>query len=110
MAFPQDGYYRAAEGVASLNRALDMGVDIVGGIPHFERTMDDGRLSVEALCRIAADRGLPVDMHCDETDDPLSAPCRDAGRGNRAVRVAGPGGGVASDLDAFDGQLLCLAS
>lgn len=72
VAFPQDGYYRAADGVASLNRALDMGVDIVGGIPHFERTMDEGRKSVEALCRIAADRGLPVDMHCDETDDPMS--------------------------------------
>lgn len=72
VAFPQDGYYRAEHGVKSLERALDMGVDIVGGIPHFERTMEDGRLSVQALCRIAADRGLPVDMHCDETDDPLS--------------------------------------
>ncbi|MFS8114215.1 amidohydrolase family protein [Rhizobium jaguaris] len=72
VAFPQDGYYRAKDGVTSLTRALDMGVDIVGGIPHFERTMDEGRASVEALCRIAADRGLPVDMHCDETDDPMS--------------------------------------
>ncbi|KXF75826.1 cytosine deaminase [Paramesorhizobium deserti] len=72
VAFPQDGYFRAPEGAASLERALDMGIDIVGGIPHFERTMDEGRRSVEALCRIAADRGLPVDMHCDETDDPLS--------------------------------------
>jgi cytosine deaminase len=72
VAFPQDGYYSAEHGVASLTRALDMGVDIVGGIPHFERTMEAGRASVEALCRLAADRGLPVDMHCDETDDPLS--------------------------------------
>ncbi|MBB2971638.1 amidohydrolase family protein [Mesorhizobium sp. RMAD-H1] len=72
VAFPQDGYYRAPGGAASLERALDMGIDIVGGIPHFERTMEEGRRSVEALCRIAADRGLPVDMHCDETDDPLS--------------------------------------
>ncbi|MBB4188587.1 cytosine deaminase [Sinorhizobium terangae] len=72
VAFPQDGYYRAADGVRSLERALDMGVGIVGGIPHFERTMEDGARSVEALCRIAADRGLPVDMHCDETDDPMS--------------------------------------
>ncbi|MCW1917308.1 amidohydrolase family protein [Rhodobacter sp. KR11] len=72
VAFPQDGYYRAPEGAASLTRALDMGVDIVGGIPHFERTMEEGRASVQALCRIAADRGLPVDMHCDETDDPMS--------------------------------------
>lgn len=72
VAFPQDGYFRNAEGATALERALDMGVEIVGGIPHFERTMEDGRLSVEALCKIAADRGLPVDMHCDETDDPMS--------------------------------------
>lgn len=72
VAFPQDGYYRSPGAVAALNRALDMGVDIVGGIPHFERTMAEGAASVEALCRIAAERGLPVDMHCDETDDPLS--------------------------------------
>ncbi len=72
VAFPQDGVFRAKDGLDSLIRALDMGVDIVGGIPHFERTMEDGRLSVETLCRLAADRGLPVDMHCDETDDPLS--------------------------------------
>ncbi|MBX5223959.1 amidohydrolase family protein [Rhizobium sp. NLR8a] len=72
VAFPQDGYYRSPAAIDALNRALDMGVDIVGGIPHFERTMGEGTASVEALCRIAADRGLPVDMHCDETDDPLS--------------------------------------
>ncbi|MEB3044814.1 amidohydrolase family protein [Rhizobium mulingense] len=72
VAFPQDGYYRSPGAIDALNRALDMGVDIVGGIPHFERTMDDGTASVEALCRIAAERCLPVDMHCDETDDPLS--------------------------------------
>ncbi|QLF71744.1 amidohydrolase family protein (plasmid) [Peteryoungia desertarenae] len=72
VAFPQDGYFRARDGARSLARALDMGLDIVGGIPHFERTMDEGRLSLEALCRIAADRGLPVDIHCDETDDPMS--------------------------------------
>jgi len=72
VAFPQDGYYRAAEGEKSLEHALDMGLDIVGGIPHFERTMEDGRRSLEALCRIAAERGLPVDIHCDETDDPMS--------------------------------------
>ncbi|MBY5399030.1 amidohydrolase family protein [Rhizobium leguminosarum] len=72
VAFPQDGYYRSPGAIDTLNRALDMGVDIVGGIPHFERTMGEGTASVEALCRIAADRGLPVDIHCDETDDPLS--------------------------------------
>ena len=72
VAFPQDGYYRCAEAEDALARALDMGVDVVGGIPHFERTMEEGRASVAALCRLAAERGLRVDMHCDETDDPLS--------------------------------------
>ena len=72
VAFPQDGYLRSPEAAGALERALDMGVEVVGGIPHFERTMEAGRASVEALCRIAAERGLRVDMHCDETDDPLS--------------------------------------
>ena len=72
VAFPQDGYFRAPDAVDALGRALDMGVDMVGGIPHFERTMADGAASVSALCRIAADRGLRIDMHCDETDDPTS--------------------------------------
>jgi cytosine deaminase len=72
VAFPQDGYFRSPGAVENLERALDRGVDIVGGIPHFERTMADGAASVRALCEIAEKRGLRVDMHCDETDDPLS--------------------------------------
>lgn len=72
VAFPQDGYFRDPTAKANTLRALDMGVDVVGGIPHFERTMEDGRRSVTELCEIAAARGLMVDMHCDETDDPLS--------------------------------------
>lgn len=72
VAFPQDGVLRCKDGIALLKRALDKGVDVVGGIPHFERTMDEGRRSVELLCEIAAERGLMVDMHCDESDDPHS--------------------------------------
>jgi cytosine deaminase len=72
VAFPQDGYFRSKTAAQNLDRALDKGVDIVGGIPHFERTMEDGARSIEVLCDIAAERGLRVDMHCDETDDPLS--------------------------------------
>ena len=72
VAFPQDGFYRDPTARENTIRALDMGVDIVGGIPHFERTMADGTRSVTELCEIAAERGLRVDMHCDETDDPLS--------------------------------------
>lgn len=72
VAFPQDGVLRGPNAMAQLKKALDMGVDVVGGIPHFERTMADGAESVRQLCELAADRGLRVDMHCDESDDPLS--------------------------------------
>jgi cytosine deaminase len=76
VAFPQDGVLRGAQGpqqhINNLKRALDMGVDVVGGIPHFERTMADGAISVRLLCELAAERGLRVDMHCDESDDPHS--------------------------------------
>ncbi|MCW8167356.1 cytosine deaminase, partial [Verminephrobacter aporrectodeae subsp. tuberculatae] len=59
-------------GLANLRRALDMGVDVVGGIPHFERTGAQGSESVKLLCELAADRAKRVDMHCDESDDPQS--------------------------------------
>lgn len=72
VAFPQDGWLRSPGGEAQVIRALDAGVDIVGGIPHFERTMADGAAAVHAACRLAAERGLMVDLHCDETDDPMS--------------------------------------
>ncbi|MFN2104484.1 MAG: cytosine deaminase, partial [Candidatus Promineifilaceae bacterium] len=72
VAFPQDGYLRYPASAANLERALDLGIEVVGGIPHFERTMEQGTASIKALCEIAADRGLRVDMHCDESDDPLS--------------------------------------
>jgi cytosine/creatinine deaminase len=72
VAFPQDGLYRSPNARSNLERALDLGVDLVGGIPHFERTMEDGRRSVVELCELAAARGLMVDLHCDETDDPQS--------------------------------------
>ena len=72
VAFPQHGYLRSRDAAASLDAALELGVDVVGGIPHYERTTAEGARSITLLCEIAADRGLPVDMHCDESDDPMS--------------------------------------
>ncbi len=72
VAFPQDGLLRSPGALGNLKRALDRGVDVVGGIPHFERTTEQGSQSVQLLCELAAERGLPVDMHCDESDDPMS--------------------------------------
>jgi cytosine/creatinine deaminase len=72
VAFPQDGLLRSPGALEQMKRALAMGVDVVGGIPHFERTTDEGRESVRLLCELAAEQGRLVDMHCDETDDPAS--------------------------------------
>lgn len=72
VAFPQDGLLRSANAFENLKRSIDMGVDVVGGIPHFERTMAQGAESVRLLCEFAAERDLRVDMHCDESDDPMS--------------------------------------
>ena len=66
VAFPQDGVLRSKNGFENLKRALDKGVDVVGGIPHFERTMAEGAASVKQLCELAAERGLLVDMHRSE--------------------------------------------
>ena len=72
VAFPQNGYLRYKNSIENLDRALKKGVEVVGGIPHFERTMNEGSLSIKLLCEVAAKHGLLVDMHCDETDDPMS--------------------------------------
>ena len=72
VAFPQDGLLRSPGGLDNLQRALALGVDVVGGIPHFERTAQQGADSVRILCELAAQQGKRVDMHCDESDDPQS--------------------------------------
>lgn len=72
VAFPQDGYYRYDGAVDLMRQALDMGLDVVGGIPDFELTAVLGNESVRELCEIAVERGLLVDMHTDQTLDPQS--------------------------------------
>ena len=72
VAFPQDGLLRSPGALDLLTQALDLGVDVVGGIPHHERTAAEGAQSIRLLCELAAARGLAVDMHCDETDDPAA--------------------------------------
>jgi cytosine deaminase len=72
VAFPQDGLLRSPTALANLKRAITLGVEVIGGIPHFERTMAEGAESIRILCEFAAEQGLRVDMHCDESDDPLS--------------------------------------
>jgi cytosine deaminase len=69
VAFPQQGIHSFEGGEELMRRAVDMGVDVVGAIPHFELTREYGERSVKFAMALAADKGLRVDIHCDETDD-----------------------------------------
>jgi len=69
VAFPQQGIMSFPEGQDLMHRAVSMGVDVVGGIPHFEMTRELGVESVKFAFFLAAEHGLRVDIHCDETDD-----------------------------------------
>jgi cytosine deaminase len=92
VAFPQEGILRGPGRRDAWETACRMGVDAVGAIPHFERTMDEGWRSVRLAFDIAEWAGLPLDLHCDETDDPQSrnlevvcAEAIDRGFGGRVV-------------------------
>lgn len=72
VAFPQEGIESYADGRALMQRAVAMGADVVGGIPHFENTREQGVSSIHFLMDLAEQYGCLVDVHCDETDDPHS--------------------------------------
>jgi cytosine deaminase len=70
VAFPQDGIYTDPTHEDLLREAVEMGADVVGGIPHNERTREDGVESVKTACDVAERHDRPLDLHIDETDDP----------------------------------------
>ena len=72
VAFPQEGIESYANGRALMEQAIELGADVVGGIPHFENTRDQGVASIKFLMDLAERSGCLVDVHCDETDDPQS--------------------------------------
>ena len=72
VAFPQDGIFTSPGGEDRIRRAVDLGVDAVGGIPHCELTREDGVKDVEFAFALAEKKGLMVDIHCDETGDEQS--------------------------------------
>lgn len=69
VAFPQQGILSFDGGRDLMRRAVALGADVVGGIPHFELTREMGVESVRFAFELAAEHGLMVDIHCDETDD-----------------------------------------
>jgi cytosine deaminase len=69
VAFPQQGILSFDRGRALMTEAAALGADVIGGIPHYELTREDGVESVRFAMALADEHGLRVDIHCDETDD-----------------------------------------
>ncbi len=72
VAFPQEGICSFPNGEELIAEAARRGVDVIGAIPHFEDTREDGVRSVEIAVDLAERHGLRVDAHCDEIDDEQS--------------------------------------
>jgi cytosine deaminase len=71
-AFPQDGIYSDPRNESLFERAIELGADCVGGIPHYEPTAELGLAEVHRVFDLASRHGRRIDVHCDETDDPAS--------------------------------------
>jgi cytosine deaminase len=72
IAFPQDGVMSFPDGKELMRKAMELGCDVVGGIPHYELTREDGVAEVNFVFDLALEFGRPLDLHCDETDDDQS--------------------------------------
>ncbi len=72
VAFPQDGIYGGAQNDDLIEKAMAMGADAVGGIPHYELTREDGVKSVHRIFELAQKYDRLIDIHCDEIDDDQS--------------------------------------
>ena len=72
VAFPQDGILSFPNGRELMRQAMELGCDVVGGIPHYEWTRDMGVEDVHYAFALAREFNRDIDCHCDETDDPIS--------------------------------------
>ncbi|MFB2937588.1 cytosine deaminase [Aerosakkonemataceae cyanobacterium BLCC-F154] len=72
VAFPQDGIYSSPKNAELIEEALKLGADVVGGIPHYELTREDGVRSVQRIFELAQQYNRLIDIHCDEIDDEQS--------------------------------------
>lgn len=72
VAFPQHGIFKYPNALANMEKALQMGVDVIGAIPHYEDTREDGVASVKEIFKLAKKYHTLVDVHCDEIDDDQS--------------------------------------
>lgn len=72
VAFPQDGIYGSPKNAELIEESLKLGADVVGGIPHYELTREDGVRSVQRVFELAQQYNRLIDIHCDEIDDDQS--------------------------------------
>ena len=114
VAFPQEGILRAPERRAQWEAAVDMGCDAVGAIPHFERSTEEGWESVRLAFSLARKKGIDVDLHCDETDDPgsrnLEVACIEAQKGGVGHVIAGHCTAMHSYPDAYAAKVCELVA
>jgi cytosine deaminase len=69
VAFPQEGIVRDPGTAELMRTAMERGATAVGGMPHWERTLEDQREHVRFCFDLAQRFDADVDMHVDETDD-----------------------------------------
>lgn len=112
VAFPQNGMYSFEEegktGRDLVEEALQLGADVVGGIPHNEWSRDLGEKAVKEIVRLAVKYDKLIDVHCDETDDTharfveaLNAEAMIVGRGDLTTASHTSSFGSADDSYAF---------
>lgn len=70
IAFPQLGMAHSPETVDLMYQAMENGADLVGGIPHIEKDLDDAEKQIEIIFDIAKKYNASIDMHVDEVDNP----------------------------------------
>ncbi len=113
IAFPQDGILSFPDGRELMREAMRLGCDVIGGIPHYEWTREDGVEEVHFLFDLARETGRPIDLHCDETDDDQSrflehVAARTMRDGMQGRVVAGHTTAMGSYNDAYAFKLLQL--
>ena len=111
IAFPQDGILSFPNGKELMREAMQLGCDIIGGIPHYEWTREDGVEEVHFIFDLAKETGKPIDLHCDETDDEQSrflevVAARTMRDGMQGRVVAGHTTAMGSYNDAYAFKLL----
>src|ERR1700737_4524224 len=111
IAFPQDGVLSFPDGKALMREAMRLGCDVVGGIPHYEWTREDGIEEIQFIFDLAQEFSAPVDLHCDETDDEQSrflehVAAQTMRRGMQGQVVAGPKTAVASNNTNYAFKLI----